>query len=329
MRNALAPVLPFPSGVRKWRAEGLALGERERSARSLMWDIGDWWNRGEAYGERAQIVTATDWTGPTHGTCRVAGTVAARWNVLMRINTLSFYHHQIAAAVEDDVEASALLQWCLETAQPRTTDELKTRLKQLRRDSKEVDLAERIEQEAAYVGHQVYPVLYADPPWRFEPRSRITGMDRAPENHYPTESIERLLDLEVMRVAPSDDCVLFAWATAPMLPAGLAWMAHYGFVYKSHCIWRKDRAGTGYWFRNLHELLLVGVRGDIPAPAPGTQMPSVIDAQVGRHSAKPEAFANMIETLYPTVPKLELFARAPRAGWDTWGAEADEPVSDR
>jgi hypothetical protein len=83
----------------------------QRSARSLMWDIGDWWNRGEAYGERVAIVTAADWTGPTHGTCREAGRVAARWNVSNRIDTLGFKHHALVAPLSDGTR----------TSQPRST----------------------------------------------------------------------------------------------------------------------------------------------------------------------------------------------------------------
>jgi N6-adenosine-specific RNA methylase IME4 len=100
-------------------------------------------------------------------------------------------------------------------------------------------------------------------------------------------------------------------------------MDAWGFDYRSHQIWNKDRIGTGYWFRNKHELLLVGVRGDIPAPAPGENDTSVIDARRGEHSAKPEVFLEMIERLYPNLPKIELNRRGPaRAGWDAWGNEA-------
>jgi N6-adenosine-specific RNA methylase IME4 len=88
----------------------------------------------------------------------------------------------------------------------------------------------------------------------------------------------------------------------------------------------KDRLGTGYWFRNKHELLLVGTRGDVPAPAPGTQFASVIEAAVGAHSAKPIAFAEMIEEMFPTLPALELFARSPREGWDVWWNEVPQEV---
>jgi N6-adenosine-specific RNA methylase IME4 len=100
-------------------------------------------------------------------------------------------------------------------------------------------------------------------------------------------------------------------------------MEAWGFDYRSHQAWVKDKPGTGYWFRNEHELLLVGVRGtEVPAPAPGQNWPSTIYAPVGRHSEKPEVVYEMIERLYPTTPKMELNARRERAGWDNWGLDA-------
>lgn len=168
-----------------------------------------------------------------------------------------------------------------------------------------------------------YGVIYADPEWRFEVYSRETGMDRAADNHYPTSETDAICARPVGDIA-ADDCVLFLWATVPMLPDALRVMGAWGFAYKSHCIWKKDRMGTGYWFRNWHELLLVGTKGDeLPAPAMGTQFPSVIDAPVGEHSEKPDAFYELIEAYFPSLPKIELNARRARSGWDRWGLEAN------
>lgn len=167
---------------------------------------------------------------------------------------------------------------------------------------------------------QQFGVIYADPPWRFEPRSRETGMDRAAENHYPTLSVAELMAL---KVPAAKDCVLFLWATVPMLPQALEVMTAWGFQYRSHFVWVKDRDGTGYWNRNRHELLLIGTRGDIPAPAPGEQYSSVIEARVGQHSAKPFHFVEIIDELFPTLPRIELFARETRSGWHSWGNEAN------
>lgn len=186
------------------------------------------------------------------------------------------------------------------------------------RAARETELAAKIEA----LPDRRYGVILADPEWRFEPRSRETGMDRAPENHYPTSTLDEIKARDVPSIAAAD-CVLFLWATAPMLPHALEVMTAWGFSYRSHLIWAKDREGTGYWFRNRHELLLVGARGAVPAPAPGTQSPSVVEAPRGEHSAKPETFLELIEGMFPTVPKIELNRRGPaRSGWDAWGNEA-------
>lgn len=168
-----------------------------------------------------------------------------------------------------------------------------------------------------------FGVILADPEWRFKVYSRDTGMDRAADNHYPTSETDAICARPVQDIA-ADDCVLFLWATVPMLPDALRVMAAWGFEYKSHAVWVKDRIGTGYWFRNQHELLLVGTKGNIPAPAMGTQFSSVIEAAVGEHSQKPDGVYAMIEQYFRTLPKIELNARQARAGWEAWGFEAPD-----
>jgi N6-adenosine-specific RNA methylase IME4 len=162
-----------------------------------------------------------------------------------------------------------------------------------------------------------YRVIYADPPWRFEPYSRETGMDRAADN-----STMSLGEIKAIRVPAAPASVLFLWATQPMLPQALDVMQAWGFSYRSHWIWEKDRIGLGYWSRNVHELLLIGTRGDVPAPLPGAQLESIIQAPRGVHSEKPEVFARIIEQMFPSMPKLEMFARGQRPGWDVWGNES-------
>ena len=165
-----------------------------------------------------------------------------------------------------------------------------------------------------------YGVIYADPEWKFETFSD-NGMDRSAENHYPTSSTDDICKRGVSSIA-AKDCVLFLWATVPMLPDALKVMEAWGFTYKSQAVWVKNRIGTGYWFRNAHEILLVGTKGKIPAPAPGMQWHSVIEADVGAHSEKPEDFYDLIEEYFPSLPKIELNARKSRDGWDSWGNEA-------
>jgi N6-adenosine-specific RNA methylase IME4 len=168
-----------------------------------------------------------------------------------------------------------------------------------------------------------FGVIVADPPWKFEPYSPETGMDRAAENHYPTSEAKKIKVQDVPSIA-AEDCVLFLWATNPMLPAAFAVMKAWGFEYQSNYVWGKDKIGLGYWNREKHELLLIGTKGNPPAPAPGTQRESLILAPRGKHSAKPEVFLEMIEQYYPTLPKIELNRRGPaRLGWDAWGNEAE------
>ena len=195
-------------------------------------------------------------------------------------------------------------------------------IKKIARQEKEWALAERTIIQTMHSMDKLYGVIYADPPWRYETFSE-NGMDRSADNHYPTMSMYDMLALDV---PAADDCVMFMWATVPMLPEALDLLDTWGFEYKSHIAWIKDRQGTGYWTRNKHELLLIGTKGKVPAPAMGTQPPSVIELPLGRHSEKPAFFADMISTLYPTTPKLEMFARIGRVGWDVIGHEAPDPA---
>jgi N6-adenosine-specific RNA methylase IME4 len=205
-------------------------------------------------------------------------------------------------------------------------NEEKTRAKKQARATRETELGSK----QAVLPNKKYGVIVADPEWRFEPWSRETGMDRAADNHYPTSPTEEIaargtvaLGLKALSIA-ADDCVLFLWATAPMIEAALEVMGAWGFDYKSQFVWIKHRVGTGYWNRNKHELLLIGTRGNIPAPAPGTQWDSAIEAPAGKHSAKPKCFLDMIDVYFPTLPKIELNRRGPpRPGWDAWGNEAE------
>lgn len=193
-------------------------------------------------------------------------------------------------------------------------------IKKIARQEKEQALAEKTITQSLNSDGKLYGVIYVDPPWKYETFSE-NGMDRSADNHYPTMSVFDMLALDV---PAADDCVMFMWATVPMLPEAIDLLLAWGFEYKSHICWVKDKQGTGYWTRNKHELLLIGTKGRVPAPAMGTQPPSVIDLPLGKHSEKPAFFADMISTLYPTTPKLEMFARVGRVGWDVVGNEAPD-----
>lgn len=312
--------LPRGLSFDAWVSAGRIIGDVERR---IGWLTGEWWLYGPWTEERRlEIVSNPNWNGPTLSTCRNAATCCKKFPKSRRRELIPFTHHMEVVKLPD-AEAEAMLDKMQveaeETGKPPASRWVRTEVKRLKRATREVELADATRKASDDLGSKVFGVIYADPPWRFAPYSRETGMDRSADNHYPTMSTD---EIGALPVPVADDAVLFLWATVPMLPEALAVLVQWGFTYRSHCIWNKPHAGTGYWFRNRHELLLVGTRGSIPAPAPGQQFCSVIEAPLGGHSDKPAAFAEMIEELFPNVPAVELFARGPRVGWDVWGNES-------
>ena len=166
-----------------------------------------------------------------------------------------------------------------------------------------------------------YGVILADPAWRFEPHSRVTGQDRAADNHYATASLTTIKSYDVASIA-AKDCALFLWATWPLLPQALEVMACWGFTFKTGLPWVKPCQASGYWFFGRTELLLLGTRGKIPCPSPGLQWQGLIEPPAREHSRKPDQTYELNKSFFPTLPKIELFARHARAGWDRHGAEA-------
>ena len=163
-----------------------------------------------------------------------------------------------------------------------------------------------------------YPVIYADPPWRYE---HIETESRAVENQYPTMALDEIKALDLDAIA-LDDCVLFMWATSPKLAEAFEVLQAWGFEYRTCAVWDKQKIGMGYYFRQQHELLLVAVRGQPLTPAPANRPSSVLSFPRGEHSAKPAEVYELIEAMYPELPKLEMFCRSPRDGWCAWGNQA-------
>jgi N6-adenosine-specific RNA methylase IME4 len=171
-----------------------------------------------------------------------------------------------------------------------------------------------------------YAVLYADPPWHFKVYNEESGVERAAGNHYSTMSLDEICALPVLSLA-TPDAALFMWTTVPHLRESFDVLAAWGFEYKTNIVWVKDKIGLGYFVRNQHELLLVATRGDMPSPSPGNRPPSVITAPRREHSRKPDEAYEMIEQMYPELPKIELFARHARAEWAAWGNEVESALA--
>jgi N6-adenosine-specific RNA methylase IME4 len=168
-----------------------------------------------------------------------------------------------------------------------------------------------------------YPVIYADPAWKLD---FSTSLNRSFENHYPTMTLDEIKGLKVSDLA-TPDAVLFLWAISAMLPDAIEVMRAWGFTYKANAAWVKNQVGMGFWFRNQHELLLVGTRGEMPLPLEENRLSSVISSPRQEHSEKPPRIFQIIEQMYPDLPRIELFARKQYPGFSVWGNQCTEKHS--
>ncbi len=164
-----------------------------------------------------------------------------------------------------------------------------------------------------------YDIICADPPWRFRSNSKARP-GRNAWRHYPVMNNDEIAAMPITDMV-GKDALLFMWATVPHLPECIDVLTSWGFQYKSSMVWVKQRIGTGYWVRNRHEYVLVGRRGKFACPSPAPFNDSILDGAQREHSRKPESLQKRIEEVWPETKKIELFARAERQGWDTWGNE--------
>lgn len=178
-----------------------------------------------------------------------------------------------------------------------------------------VERVERIQEVSEFTVDIKYPVIYADPPWRYE---HTKTDNRRIENQYPTMALDDICGLKVGDLA-TPDAVLFLWVTNPKLGEALQVIEAWEFTYRTNMVWVKDRIGMGYFARQQHELLLIATRGNVPVPEPKNRVASVLHSPRQEHSKKPEEYYGIIESMYPEYKKIELFSRMEREGWEAWG----------
>lgn len=171
-----------------------------------------------------------------------------------------------------------------------------------------------------------YHTLCIDPPWNYTGNKgdkRHPG--RAPrsqaEDFYPVMETKDLFRLPVKRLAKKN-AHMYLWVTNAFLLEGCLLMKHWGFRQVSMITWVKNKWGTGWHFRGQTEHMLFGVRGSQPIPASNRQS-TYFYARALKHSAKPRESYRRIKKVSP-APRIELFARRARKGWDSWGNEAKE-----
>lgn len=164
-----------------------------------------------------------------------------------------------------------------------------------------------------------YPIIYVDCPFRYE---HTYDKSDAIENNYPTMTLSELCELPVQDIS-TPDSILYFWSPAPKVAESLEIIKAWGFTYRTCAIWDKKSMGLGHWFRAQHELLLLAVKGNPPIPKEENRYSSVYSEARGNHSVKPLHYYEIIETMYPEFPKIELFARQKREGWAVWGNQVE------
>lgn len=180
-----------------------------------------------------------------------------------------------------------------------------------------------------FCGGQKFKTILADPPWQFQNRTGKVAPEHKRLNRYPTMKLEEIKALPVAEVA-DENSHLYLWVPNALLIEGLSVMEAWGFQYKTNIVWEKirndggpDGRGVGFYFRNVTELLLFGIRGShMRTLAPGRSQVNLIRSKKREHSRKPDEMIELIEKCSPG-PYLELFARGQREGWTLWGNQAN------
>lgn len=180
------------------------------------------------------------------------------------------------------------------------------------------------------LGGNRFRTVLADPPWQFANRTGKMAPEHKRLSRYPTMTLQEIKDLPVEAVV-EETAHLYLWVPNALLAEGMQVMSHWGFSYKTNLIWYKvrkdggpDRRGVGFYFRNVTEMILFGVRGkNARTLQPGRSQENMIISRKREHSRKPDEQYDLIESCSPG-PYLELFARGPREGWFVWGNQSDE-----
>jgi N6-adenosine-specific RNA methylase IME4 len=181
-----------------------------------------------------------------------------------------------------------------------------------------------------FIGDRKFSTILADPPWQFQNRTGKMAPEHKRLSRYSTLDLQSIKDIPV-QVSAEETAHLYLWVPNALLPEGLAVMDAWGFQYKSNIIWYKirkdggpDGRGVGFYFRNVTEVLLFGIRGKgARTLQQGRSQTNIISTRKREHSRKPDEQYDLIEGC-SWGPRLELFSRGNRRGWTCWGNQAGE-----
>jgi len=181
-----------------------------------------------------------------------------------------------------------------------------------------------------HCGRKKFFTILADPPWQFQNRTGKIAPEHSRLSRYSTMNLAQIINMPIAQLT-TETSHLYLWVPNALLPEGLKVLEAWGFSYKSNLIWHKirkdggsDGRGVGFYFRNVTEVVLFGVRGkNARTLQPGRTQVNYLATRKREHSRKPDEFYNIIEACSPG-PYLELFARGSRPGWTAWGNQAKE-----
>jgi len=307
----------------EWRNYGDML---KRIDEAKQWAIGDWLCDGKKhYGDRV-YQEASKILDVEKNTLEHYKSLAERFEICIRIQNLLWSHHLEVASLKQ-LQRDKKGKLCLsdEPDKEKMQEFLKKAEKNnwsVRELREEVRRYQRQQEEQIRLANtpEKYSVFYADPPWEYGDKL-IEGYGAA-EHHYPSMSTQELCKLPIKNIA-ADNAVLFLWVTAPILEECFEVIKAWGFEYKTQFVWDKVKHNYGHYNSVRHELLLICTRGSY-LPESNELFDSVITIERSdEHSEKPAEFRQMIETLYPTGKKIELFARKKAKNWEVWGDEAE------
>jgi N6-adenosine-specific RNA methylase IME4 len=224
------------------------------------------------------------------------------------------------------VSPSCLLARGLPIRWPRDVDrEARLKAKIRGAEGRGMDVGELLRAEVS----GQFGTILADPPWRFQNRTGKMAPEHRRLRRYGTMSLHEIAALPVESFA-AQRSHLYLWVPNALLGWGLEVMRAWGFTYKANLVWYKIRAdggpdgrGVGFYFRNVTELVLFGVRGNLRTRQAGRRQVNLIATRKREHSRKPDQLYPIIEECSPG-PYLELFARHRRKGWEQWGDEIEE-----
>jgi len=181
-------------------------------------------------------------------------------------------------------------------------------------------------EELLALGTGRFATILADPPWQFTNRTGKMAPEHRRLARYSTMTLQEILELPVAQIA-APNAHLYLWVPNALVPEGLEVMKRWGFAYKTNLVWYKvrkdggpDGRGVGFYFRNVTEVVLFGVRGRMRTLAPGRTQVNLFATRKREHSRKPDEQYDLVEACSP-APYLELFARHRRDGWTQWGNE--------